>query len=370
MASTISAGTTTTTALVYTADTSGVLQLQTNGTTTAVTIDTSQRVGIGTSSPSTALTINGALSSIGASSLYGIYRRDTNAYVGGWYSAAGTITLDSAVGAALNIDSSGNLGLGVTPSAWTSAAGKSLQINNAGNSLWSNGAGNLSMSVNAIYNGGWQYANTGGNAARCDVGSGNGTTSWYYASGSGKNAGDSLIWLTAMTLDNSGNLLVNTPSQLNSGKVCIVFNGSGTNGLTMQTTYGSTGSVYLGFYNSANTLAGYISQNGTTTVNYVTSSDARLKTNIVDADSAKAKIESIKIRKFDWVSGEHQDFGVIAQELFEVAPEAVSVAQTEEQLWGVDYSKLVPSLIKYVQEQQAIIQELLAKVTALEAKVA
>jgi len=48
MASTISAGTTTTTSLVYTADTSGVLQLQTNGTTTAVTIDTSQNVGIQT----------------------------------------------------------------------------------------------------------------------------------------------------------------------------------------------------------------------------------------------------------------------------------------------------------------------------------
>jgi len=47
----ISAGTTTTTSLVYTADTSGVLQLQTNGTTTAVTIDTAQNVGIGTSSP-------------------------------------------------------------------------------------------------------------------------------------------------------------------------------------------------------------------------------------------------------------------------------------------------------------------------------
>ena len=47
MASTISAGTTTTTALVYSADTSGVLQLQTNGTTTAVTIDTNQNFGLG-----------------------------------------------------------------------------------------------------------------------------------------------------------------------------------------------------------------------------------------------------------------------------------------------------------------------------------
>ena len=42
MASTISAGTTTTTALSYSADTSGVLQLQTNGGTTALTLDTSQ----------------------------------------------------------------------------------------------------------------------------------------------------------------------------------------------------------------------------------------------------------------------------------------------------------------------------------------
>ena len=49
--SSISSGTTLTTALVQTADTSGVLQLQTNGTTTAVTIDTEQNVGIGTTSP-------------------------------------------------------------------------------------------------------------------------------------------------------------------------------------------------------------------------------------------------------------------------------------------------------------------------------
>ena len=43
----ISAGTTTTTGLIYTSDTTGNLVLQTNGTTTAVTIDTSQNVGVG-----------------------------------------------------------------------------------------------------------------------------------------------------------------------------------------------------------------------------------------------------------------------------------------------------------------------------------
>ncbi|CAB4183540.1 Intramolecular chaperone auto-processing domain containing protein [uncultured Caudovirales phage] len=52
MASTISAGTTSGTAIAFSGDTSGSLQLQTNGTTTAVTIDTSQNVGIGNTTPS------------------------------------------------------------------------------------------------------------------------------------------------------------------------------------------------------------------------------------------------------------------------------------------------------------------------------
>jgi len=51
MASIIAAGTTSGTSLNLSADTSGVLQLATNGSTTAVTIDTSQNVGIGTASP-------------------------------------------------------------------------------------------------------------------------------------------------------------------------------------------------------------------------------------------------------------------------------------------------------------------------------
>jgi hypothetical protein len=53
MASIISAGTTSGTSLNLSGDTSGVLQLASNGSTTAVTIDTSQNVGIGNSIPST-----------------------------------------------------------------------------------------------------------------------------------------------------------------------------------------------------------------------------------------------------------------------------------------------------------------------------
>ena len=59
MASIISAGTTSGTALNFSGDTSGVLQLATNGTTTAITVDTSQNVGIGTASPVGKLSIYG-----------------------------------------------------------------------------------------------------------------------------------------------------------------------------------------------------------------------------------------------------------------------------------------------------------------------
>jgi hypothetical protein len=59
MASTISAGTTTGTAIVVVGDTTGQLQLRTNGTTAALTIDTSGNLGIGTTSPGARLDIAG-----------------------------------------------------------------------------------------------------------------------------------------------------------------------------------------------------------------------------------------------------------------------------------------------------------------------
>jgi len=83
---------------------------------------------------------------------------------------------------------------------------------------------------------------------------------------------------------------------------------------------------------------------------YLTSSDQRLKENIADADDAGSKIDAIQVRKFDWkADGSHQDYGMVAQELDPVAPEAVSKTDDPEDMMGVDYSKLVPMLIKEIQ---------------------
>jgi hypothetical protein len=104
---------------------------------------------------------------------------------------------------------------------------------------------------------------------------------------------------------------------------------------------------------------GYI-YNNTASVTYNTTSDQRLKENIVDAPSASEDIDAIQVRSFDWkVDGSHQKYGMVAQELLTVAPSAVAQPEDPEEMMGVDYSVLVPMLVKE-------IQSLRARVAALE----
>ena len=97
-------------------------------------------------------------------------------------------------------------------------------------------------------------------------------------------------------------------------------------------------------------------------VAYLTSSDERLKYNIVDAPSASASadIDAIQVRSFDWkADGSHQKYGMIAQELQGVAPDAVSEGDEESGgMMGVDYSKLVPMMIKEIQLLRARVAQL------------
>lgn len=113
----------------------------------------------------------------------------------------------------------------------------------------------------------------------------------------------------------------------------------------------------VSFFND-NGRVGYIGTSGTTT-SYNTSSDSRLKDNIADADDTAALIDAIQVRKFDWISdGSHQRYGFVAQELVEVAPEAVSVPQDEDEMMAVDYSKLVPMLVKEIQSMRLRLAQL------------
>jgi hypothetical protein len=169
---------------------------------------------------------------------------------------------------------------------------------------------------------------------------------------------------TRMVIDSSGNLLVgtttatNTPSQgitlmqnTNIGSIGI-GHASGT----------ADGNGYLQFAFNGTSI-GSVTQSGSgTAVLYNLTSDARLKENVADADDAASLIDALQVRKFDWkAGGEHQRYGFIAQELVTVAPEAVSQPEDQDAMMGVDYSKLVPMLVKEVQSLRARVAELEGK---------
>jgi hypothetical protein len=132
----------------------------------------------------------------------------------------------------------------------------------------------------------------------------------------------------------------------------------GATGQLIQCGRDSTSTKNQILFSNPNGAVGSIQTAGSGTA-YNTSSDQRLKENIADADDAGSKIDAIQVRKFDWkADGEHQDYGMIAQELQTVAPEAVSQGEKEDDMWAVDYSKLVPMLIKEIQSLRNRVEQL------------
>ena len=177
-----------------------------------------------------------------------------------------------------------------------------------------------------------------------------------------------------MRIDSSGNLLLGG-TQVGQSALLNTYwtNGASAYNTQLFNSYASGTSYFIEFLkrvSTTNSTVGSIQYNGTNTL-YNTTSDIRLKKNIVDAPSALTLINDIKVRSFDWKdSDSHVDYGVVAQEIFEVAPSCVSDGDTGEEVqrtWGVDTSVLVPALIKAIQEQQAIIVQLQADVVALKA---
>jgi hypothetical protein len=117
------------------------------------------------------------------------------------------------------------------------------------------------------------------------------------------------------------------------------------------------------------TVLGSIATAGSSTqIAYNTSSDERLKENIVDAGSQLDTLLAVKVREYDWKKNGFHSTGFIAQELHEHIPEAVTVGLEDptQHPWSVDYGRLTPFIIKAMQEQQELIKTLEARIAALE----
>ena len=137
--------------------------------------------------------------------------------------------------------------------------------------------------------------------------------------------------------------------------------------INVRNTYGAGFGGLLKFWStSTSSSIGNISFNsGVTAVNYNTTSDYRLKEDYRDFNGLNI-ISDINVYDFKWRNVEDRSYGVIAHELNDVVPSAVTGVKDGEDMQGVDYSKLVPLLIKSVQELKAENVALQARISALE----
>ena len=281
---------------------------------------------------------------------------NNNAIAGTWSNNNFEFYTNSTLQATL--DSSGNLGLGVTPSAWYSPF-KGIDVANAafyGNPGNGTALVTGNIYVNAALNNVYKTSNYG---LRYTLATDVGQHIWQIAPSG--TAGNTATMTQAMTLDASGNLLVGqTTTGFISSNNSVAIQAPGGQILVSHANT-SSGAAFAQFgYNGG--AIGSITQSGTTAVLYNLTSDQRLKENIQDAAPASALIDAIQVRQYDWKSdGSHQRYGFIAQELVTVAPEAVHQPADPEAMMAVDYSKLVPMLVKE-------IQDLRKRLAALEAK--
>jgi hypothetical protein len=90
------------------------------------------------------------------------------------------------------------------------------------------------------------------------------------------------------------------------------------------------------------------------------SSDRRLKNNIVNTHFGINDLMKIQVRDYVYKADASKTLttGFIAQELYDIFPNAVSKPANAEDMWSVDYGKVTPLLVKAIQDQQATIVSL------------
>jgi hypothetical protein len=348
-------------------------------------------VGIGTSSPAYKLDVNGT---IAVPNLF-----DNSGSVRFKYSAVNAASRDwrivsdianygdfgiqqsttqggSTFDTKLIFSSAGNLGLGVTPSAWGSGW-KGFQVGSRGSLSSSNTSDTLL--VNNGYNDGtnWKYLTTAGSTAY----NSDGIQHRWYTAPSG-TAGNTISFTQAMTLDASGNFLVGTTSAVpgsptrgnfyNAGSASAVVgvqnarnvSGDVVNAWFIGSNANNTSSYFLqcGVSGVANVL--YIYGNGNvqnTNNSYGGISDVKLKENIVDASPKLADLMQVKVRNYNLIGSTTKQIGVVAQELETIFPAMVDETPDRDEdnnvlettTKSVKYSVFVPMLIKAIQELKA-----------------
>ena len=266
------------------------------------------------------------------------------------------ITSDGVVLVGSQVSDYGKLSITVNPSSYTAALGLGFRTNSGeGNSV------GISFKTKVSLSGGiWENARIAA-ITEAITSSAYGSLAFYTMSAT--------TLAEKMRINSDYNILFNTISSSPTNTSSFIFRSGITaySGVMIinHATTNNTGAGYIDcFYNTS--YIGGIQQNGASNVAYYTSSDYRLKEDLKDFDGLNL-ISSLKVYDFKWKAEDSRMYGVLAHELQEVVPYIVSGNKDEIKENGkikvqvVDYSKIVPVLIKS-------IQELTAKVNALENK--
>ena len=270
------------------------------------------------------------------------------------------------------IDSSGNVGVGVTPSATDSTYFQALEIARVGqgltaakNALTGSPSSWLSNNSYATYSSGvvWNYA-ISQPAAQYRLFEGQ--HQWFNAAAGAANAAITDFATAKMTLDASGNLLIKKTSASGSTLGVELLATGQINGATANqdnlNIYNTTAAAYRFYVSSAGTIFAT-----NTTISAI--SDARFKENVEDIDVGLGAILALKPRKFDWKDGKGKnikgDRGFIAQEFETVFPNLIDEWKDNAPEGEAPYKSvrqdLIPVLVKAIQELTARVQTLEAK---------
>jgi hypothetical protein len=129
----------------------------------------------------------------------------------------------------------------------------------------------------------------------------------------------------------------------------------------------STSQLYQSFsYNSGSNGNGGISGNGDSQAAFFTTSDARLKENVVNLPSQLTNIMALRPVEFDYIASKGHQIGFIAQEVQAIYPDLISV-NSDGYLSVSGLDKNTSRLIKAIQELKALVDAQAARITALEA---
>lgn len=318
------------------------------------------------------ITINGSTGIAGvdgSAATPAIQGTDTN--TGVTFPAADTVAVSTGGSERMRVDSSGRVGIGTSaPTAPLTVVSPSGGIGLQINGRTSDNLGGLYFYAN---NGTTSYCEITATSSEYRVASQSTAVQTFYTNGSERarilSGGNFLIGTTANSggvngfearanagAGNYAGAIVNTKTD----------NATATSGFLVKYTGVSPNDTNLIFLcqDSGNTNRFYVQNNGTTGG----SSDANLKTNIVDATPKLNDLMNIKVRNFEWIGDQSHTkcLGVIAQEVEDVFP---GLVKTEEDgTKTVKHSVFVPILIKALQEVSEKLDAANSRIAALEAK--